>query len=213
MFLAGTPEEVAKGAHRRGGWRQRQGTKVDTKQIALHRQQAVDPPCSIAAAGQLSAFRPFNSSSGLPHSTATGLDPGGSDRHDRPGATLERSPGGQSHEGLAQQHEKRTSRALAGREDQQQQQLAFGQVAQSHAEGRASVHGPDRTGPSDVAPGSVAGAASTAGLEGTDDRAERFRDMGGDAWKVFYMASRMGLRPDVIEKAAKRLRSLQQQSE
>ena len=38
---------------------------------------------------------------------------------------------------------------------------------------------------------------------------ERFRDMGPDAWKVFLTATRMGLRPDIIEKAATRLRSLQ----
>lgn len=215
----GMPEEVAKGAHRRGGWRQRQGAKVNTKQIALHRQQAVGPPCSVGAAGQPSAFRPFTSPSGLPHSTATVPDSGGSDCHDRPGAASEQSLGRQSHEGITtqmQQHEKKTSDALAAMEDQQQQQQACGQAAQSHEEGRASVHGPDRTRTSDVAPGLlISGAASTASLEGTDDRAmaEQFRDIGGDAWKVFYMASRMGLRPDVIEKAAKRLRSLQQQSE
>lgn len=40
---------------------------------------------------------------------------------------------------------------------------------------------------------------------------DRFRNMEGDAWKVFYMASRMGVRPDVIQKAAARFRTLHQE--
>ena len=189
---------------------------MNTKQIALDRQQAVGPPCSIGAPWQPSAFQPFPSPSGLPHPTLTGPDSGGSDPHERPGAALEQSLGVPNGEGTTQQHQRETSDALAAMDAQQQQQ-ASGQAGQSGGQGRASVHGPDRpeAGPSDVAPGSVDGAASSGGLEGADDRAtaEQFRDMGGDAWKVFYMASRMGVRPDVLEKAAKRMRSLQQHSD
>ncbi len=38
---------------------------------------------------------------------------------------------------------------------------------------------------------------------------DKFRDMEGEAWKVFYTASKMGVRSDVIERAAVRLRTLQ----
>lgn len=222
-MFAGKPEDVAKGAHRRGGWRQRQGTKVDTRQIALDRQQAMEPPCSIGASGNPSAFRPFSSPSGRHNSTPSERDLGGSQACDRPGAASAQPLGGQSHAATAQQaqqhacDEGETNDALAGMHGQQQQPQASAKAAQSHDEGRASAHGPDRpvAGPSNGAPGLPAGAASAGCLEAPGDTAmaEQFRDMGGDAWKVFYMASRMGLRPDVIQKAATRLRSLQQQPE
>ncbi|KAA6417388.1 MAG: hypothetical protein FRX49_12637 [Trebouxia sp. A1-2] len=39
---------------------------------------------------------------------------------------------------------------------------------------------------------------------------DKYRTMEGEAWKVFHMANKMGLRPDVIEKAAARFRVLHQ---
>ena len=212
------PQDVAEGSHRRGGFRQKQGNKVDTKQIALNRQQkAAGAPCTIGASGHTSAFQPFSCPLGL-HSASTRTTAGGSWHNDRAAAYGQQS-GAQIREGAAQQEQHACNQgdandALADVHGQQPQ--ASGQAPSFRKEGRVDVHRSDRRrgGPSNVAP-DAGGAASTGSLEAASDRAvaEQFRDMGGDAWKVFYMASKMGLRPDVIEKAANRVRSLQQHSE
>ena len=77
--------------------------------------------------------------------------------------------------------------------------------------------GPDQTDAATASPAITDGRgdhpASAADLRPPGDVAvlDRFRDMEGDAWKVFYMASRMGVRPDVIQKAAARFRTLHQE--
>ena len=217
-MCAGTPQDVAEGMHRRGGWRQKQGSKVDTKQIALDRQQANGVPCSIGASGHASAFQPFSGPSGLP-SAPTGSSSGASQQSVRAAAPNGQLSNAQSREAAARQEQLVCSQGnlnAAVAVVPGQEQSASGQASQSHVEGKADLRSPDRTraGASEAVLGAV-GAADTGALEAASDAAmaEQFRDMSGDAWKVFYMASKMGLRPDIIEKAANRLRSLQQRSE
>ena len=68
------------------------------------------------------------------------------------------------------------------------------------------------------ATGTVAGGEGSRDaanrLQPPDEAAliDRFKDVGGDAWKVFVMASKMGLRPDIIERAVARMKMLQQSS-
>lgn len=212
-----TPQDVAEGTHRRGGWRQKQGSKVNTRQIALDRQQAAGGPCSVGASGHPTAFQPF---SGL-HVASAGLNSGASQPSDRALAPSGQQSSRQNPEAAARQEQDvsklnesdNASAAVPGQELQ-----AVGQASQSHDEARAAAGSPDRTraGPGDaVHHDGAVGAADTGSLQAASDTAaaEQFRELGGDAWKVFYMASKMGLRPDVINKAANRLRSLQQQSE
>lgn len=191
---------------------------MNTKQIALDRQQAVEAPCTIGASGHASAFQPFSGPSGL-HSPPAGHIPAVSRPSDRTVAASGRQSSRQSREAAARQEQdvsnqndsNDASAAVPGQGLQ-----AFGQSWQGCDDGSADAHNPDRprAGPNDAVHG-AAGAADTASLEAASDTAmaEQFRDMRGDAWKVFYMASKMGLRPDIIEKAANRLRGLQQNVE
>lgn len=215
-----TPQDVAEGAHRRGGWRQKQGSKVNTRQIALDRQQAVGSPCSIGASGHPTAFQPFSHPSGL-HPASAGVTSDVSQPSDRAVASSGQQISRHNPEAMARQ-EQGVSRhnasddALAAVPGQELQ--AAGQAGQSQDEARANVSSPDRTraGPGDaVHHAGAVGAADMGSLQAAGDTAmaEQFRELGGDAWKVFYMASKMGLRPDIIDKAAHRLRSLQQQPE
>ena len=157
---------------------------MNTKQIAQDRQQADGPPCTIRASGHASAFHPFSGPSGL-HSAPTAPIPGVSQPSGEAVAASGHQSSRQSHEAAALQEQD-----------------------VSHQNDRA------RAGPN-IAVHGTAGAADTGSLEAASDTAlaEQFRDMGGDAWKVFYMASKMGLRPEIIEKAANRLRGLQQEFE
>ena len=209
-MCAGMPQDVAEGLHRRGGWRQKQGIKVNTKQIALDRQQAIGGPCKIGDSGRASAFQPFSGPSGLP-SSPTGHPSGVSQQPDRAAAPNGQQSDAQRH-GAAAWHgqlvcsQRNSNDALA--DVPGQEHSASGQASQSRAEGKADVHSPEgiRTGRNEAV-----GAVDARSLEAASDTvmAEQFGDMGGDAWKVFYMASKMGLRPDIIEKAANRLRNLQ----
>lgn len=190
---------------------------MDTKQIALDRQQA-NAPCSIGASGHASAFQLFSGSSGLP-SAPTGLNSGSSQQPDSAAAPDGQQSNAQSYEAAARQEQlvcsqRNSNNALATVPSQEHS--ASGQASQSRVEGKADVHSPGapRAGPSKAVQGAF-GAAATGSLEAASDTAmaEQFRGTSGDAWKVFYMASKMGVRPDIIEKAANRLRSLQQHSE
>lgn len=211
IICAGMPQDVAKGLHRRGGRRQKQGSKVNTQQIALDRQQAVGAPCSIGASGRASAFQHFSGSSGLPSAPPSGA----SQQPDRAAASSGQQSDTQGHEAAAWQElrvcSQRNSNPALGVVPGQEHS-ASAQASRSCVEGKAHVHSPDgtRAGHSEAVPGAVT-AADTGSLEAASDTAvaEQFRHMGGDAWKVFFMASKMGLRPDIIEKAANRFRSLQ----
>ena len=80
-----------------------------------------------------------------------------------------------------------------------------------------SGSGPDQFHAASASPaipdGGLDDPAGAADLRPPGDVAvlDRFRDMEGDAWKVFYMASKMGVRPDIIQKAAARFRTLHQE--
>lgn len=218
LFTA-TPQDVAEGAHRRGGWRQKQGSKVNTRQIALDRQQTLEAPCNVGVSGQPSAFQPFSGPSGL-DLASPGVRSGVSQPLDRAVALNGQQSSRQSLEAAAPQeqdvsNQNDSDNALAAVPAQELQ--AVGQAGQSQDMARATAGSPDRTGagPSDAVHHDGAGGGDTGGLQAASDTAmaEQFRELGGDAWKVFYMASKMGLRPDVVDKAASRFRSLQQQSE
>lgn len=220
LFTA-TPQDVAKGAHRRGGWRQKQGSKVNTRQIAMDRQQTLEAPCNVGVSGQPSAFQPFSGPSGL-DLASTGVSSGVSQPLDRAVALNGQQSSRQSLEAAAPQEQDVSNQidsdnALAAVPAQELQ--AVGQAGQSQDEARANASSPERTGAGrgDAVhnDGAGGGAADMGSLQAASDTAmaEQFRELGGDAWKVFYMASKMGLRPDVVDKAASRFRSLQQQSE
>ena len=226
MWLcAAMPQDVAAGAHRRGGWRQRQGRKVDTKRTALDRQQAPAPPCNMGLPGHTCAFRRFSSPTiSVPDRSVAAVATGssvGSERHDPAEVIRGYHFRERGHSAVGAQQQQQSVRQVGTAQMQgtdvsaslqPQHDQASGQNAGGQPKGRAPEHGPDqmRAGPSRADLGAAAPTAERLELASESDMLEKFGDMDGDAWKIFCMASRMGLRPEVIEKAAKRFKSLQQ---
>lgn len=211
---AGSHKEVAS-----GGSKPRRRARLDTLKVALDRQHAPRPSCSIGSADHTSAFQSFShpamhqmpptNPSAAPlhahragrsqpssHQTAqAGVAPRGSVPEHASDATMNGGQrGGACHTDTQQENAAQSPQIGV----QETAQIGFQAAAQNH-----------------IGAGSGAIASSSASavesLEAPGDDAvlAKFKDMEGDAWKVFYLASKMGLRSGVIERAAVRLRTLQ----
>ena len=211
---AGLHKEVAA-----GGSKPRRRARLDTLKVALDRQHAPRPSCNIGSADHTSAFQSFphpamhqmpptNPSAGPLHACRAGRSQPSSHQTAQAGvaprdsvpefasdATINGGQSGGSCHTDAQQESAAQSPQIGVQETAQ---IGFQAAAQNH-----------------IGAGSGAIASSSASavesLEAPGDDAvlAKFKDMEGDAWKVFYLASKMGLRSDVIERAAVRLRTLQ----
>lgn len=209
------------------------GRKIDTKRYALDRQQEPGPPCNIGGSRHPSAFHPFSfptgSAASNPVAATTARTSVGSEHRDQAEVgnhsgthSMDRGPAAAE----AQQEQKRQQPVRQANTAQReaidvaasvppQQDQAPRQMAGGRPRGRASEHSPDQTraGPRRTDLGTVAPPAERLELSSESEMLEQFRDMDGDAWKVFCMASKMGLRPEVIERAASRFRKLQEHSQ
>jgi len=202
---AGTVQEVAVGAFKKFTWDQNKRRKVDTVKLTMDRQQALGPSCNIGDTQHKSAFQAFPGLAvqplAAPHAVTA---------PDNASDTIDGvQPAALGHANAAQQQQPRRTRSQSqgGGQLQESAEQIAPMEAQRHEEDpvRADGQVAGRVASSSAAAADVRPPGDVAVLDG-------FRDMGEDAWKVFYMASKMGLRPDVIERAATRLRTLQRSS-
>ncbi len=246
MSSAGTAEELAIGAYRRGsGTKNDKPNKVDTVKIALDRQVLAGPPCSIGNAQHKSAFHTFAgpTTSSMPPNDPSSADaatsgrPGSvpcaeadrnmphlDGRHSlisnakdvpKPGSNGQCQQQHQQQQDQLQQRQTRSQLRSGAQALDQQQQDQPGQSAQGDRKHEAAhQEGQAHAASASTADVDVTGAmsASATHLQPPGDIAilDKYRSMDGEAWKVFYMASKMGIRPDVIEKAAERFKVLHQ---
>ena len=224
MPSAGTLEDVAEKKHKRGGWRQQQGQRVDTWRIAMDRQHSSGPACTVGTARQQSAFRPFpapaDSASARSGAAATvpAVNINTARSHLADAAAIGSDQHGSAVGGSQQQ--RRQSQRRAGKTQSKTvaeplEVEALHPVAKQAPEGQvlagsATSPDADKAGPSSAAMDVTALTTEQVKHADTPDMLEEIRDLGGDAWKVFCMASKMGLRPEVVQNAAKRLKSLKQ---
>ena len=234
---AGTAEELAIGAYRKGsGTKNDKPNKVDTMRIALDRQDLAGPACCIGNAQHQSAFQIFAGSftpSMLPNDPSSA----GATASARPGPVprtetdnnmphLDGRPGHKfnamelpepgSNGECQQQHHEQQQDQLQQRQTRSQMRSGAQALEQSelddrkqeavHQEGQAHAASASTA---DVNPISAL-SANSALLQplGDVDMLDKYRCMEGEAWKVFCMASKLGVRPEVIEKAAARFEML-----
>ena len=240
MSSAGTAEELAIGAYRKGsGTNNAKPNKVDTVKIALDRQELAGPPCSIGNAQHKSAFHTFAGPStpsmppndpssatvsgrpaSVPHAEADGNMPHLDGRPGHVSNAMDVPEPGSHGQSQQQQHQQqqdqlqqrqtRSQMRSSAQALDQPEQSAHGDRKQkaAHQEGQAQAASASTA---DVdAVGAVSASATHLQPLGDVATLDKFRSMEGEAWKVFYMASKMGIRPDVIEKAAARFKVLHQ---
>ena len=238
---AGTAEELAIGAYRRGsGTKNDKPNKVDTMKIALDRQVLAGPPCSIGNAQHKSAFHTFAgpstpsmppndpSSVGaaisgrpgfVPHAEADKNMPHLDGRPSHTFNAMDVPEPGSNGQGQQQQHQQQQDQLQRQTRSQLRSSAEALDQPEQSAQGDRKQEAADREGQAHAASASTADvdaigamSASTTHLQPLGDVAmlDKYRSMEGEAWKVFYMASKMGIRPDVIEKAAARFKTLHQ---
>ncbi|KAL0040428.1 hypothetical protein WJX77_006750 [Trebouxia sp. C0004] len=235
-----TAEELATGAYKKGsGTKNNKPNKVDTVKIALDRQGLAGPPCSIGNAQHKSAFHTFAGPStpsmppNDPSSEGAAISgrPGSVPRAEAdeslphldgrpsqvPDAMDVPEPGSNGQCQQQQRHEQQQDQ-LQQRQTRLQSHSAaqaLDQLEQS-AQGDRKQEADHEEGQASAGTASVDAAGATSAKEahlqplGDVAMLDKYRSMEGEAWKVFYIASNMGLRPNVIEKAAARFRMLHQ---
>jgi len=237
---AGTAEELAIGAYRKGsGTLNDKPNKVDTMKIAMDRQVLAGLPCSIGNAQHKSAFHTFAGPS-TPSMPPNDPSSAGATVSGRPGSvpcaeTDDNMPhldGRSSQISNAIDVPEPGSNGQGQQHQQQQDQLQQRQTRSQMRSGAQALDQLDQSAPGDRKQRAAhqegqahAASASTADVDATGAMSasaphlqplgdvamlDKYRSMEGEAWKVFYMASKMGVRPDVIEKAAERFKTLRQ---
>ncbi len=240
LSSAGTAEELATGAYRKGsGTKNDKPNKVDTMKIALDRQVLAGPPCSIGNAQHKSAFHTFAGSStpsvppddpswvgadtsarprSVPHVEAAKNMPHLDSRPSHISNAVDvPEPGsygqGQQHQQQQDQPQQRQTRSQlrSGAEVlNKPEQSAHGDSKQGAAHQEGQAHAASASTADVDATGAMSASATDLQPPGDVAMLDKYRSMEGEAWKVFYMASKMGVRPDVIEKAAARFKVLHQ---
>jgi len=105
-----------------------------------------------------------------------------------------------------QQHQTRSQVRSGAQALDQLQQSAQGDRKQEAAHQEGQAHAASASTADVDATGAMSASAAHLQPPGDVVMLDKYRSMEGEAWKVFYMASNMGIRPDVIERAAARFK-------